>query len=304
MRGVAALAVALHHLSQIYGFTAPPLSPAIAVDLFFILSGFVMTRTYEDRLRGDLTTYGFLKLRYRRLFMPLAVGTTIGLLWIGTVHGWAPQLLATFAMTLLFLPSAGAAAFPLNVPAWSLFIEIVANALHGALFARMPTPRLLMLALLSGLAFAATAAMGLSLWGPDLGSILCLLPRELTCYLVGIWIFRRYGDAPLGNNPKLAISAFAGALCLASINSGFEMLVLVACPFIVRASLGLPFARWAMWAGALSYPLYATHVPVMHVAQIAGVDPIVGLVAALCAAAIVAVVFEMRRPVRRPAEAF
>lgn len=304
LRGAAAIAVALYHLSQVYNFTPLPLSPAIAVDLFFILSGFVMTRSYECRLRNNLTTYGFLKLRYRRLIIPLAIGTTIGLLWVGALHGWSAPLLATFAMTLCFLPSVGAAAFPLNVPAWSLFIEIVANVLHGAFFAKMPTPRLLALALLSGLSFAMTAALGLSHWGPDILSILCLTPREVTCYLVGVWIFRRYGDAPLGNSPVLAIIAFAVALYFASIDPRLEMAALIACPFVVRASLALPVARSGVVAGALSYPLYATHVPVMHVARVFGLHPVIGLAAAVAVAGAVAIGFEMRRPVRRPAEAF
>ncbi|TGQ51028.1 hypothetical protein EN836_26155 [Mesorhizobium sp. M1C.F.Ca.ET.193.01.1.1] len=56
LRGVAAIAVAAHHLVTVYGFPLLPLSPSIAVDLFFILSGFVMTRTYEDLLHTDLST--------------------------------------------------------------------------------------------------------------------------------------------------------------------------------------------------------------------------------------------------------
>ncbi|RWH17217.1 acyltransferase family protein, partial [Mesorhizobium sp.] len=73
LRGVAALAVALHHFAHAYHLPPLPINPFLAVDLFFILSGFVMARTYEGRLRNGLTTVRFIGLRYRRLFMPLAI---------------------------------------------------------------------------------------------------------------------------------------------------------------------------------------------------------------------------------------
>jgi peptidoglycan/LPS O-acetylase OafA/YrhL len=88
-------------------------------------------------------------------------------------------------------------------------------------------------------------------------------------------------------------------LGLASINSAFEIAVLIAAPFIIRASLGLPYRRWAIWAGALSYPLYATHVPVMKVMRAIGIHPFASLVLAVAIAIAVTLAFEIRRPARR-----
>jgi peptidoglycan/LPS O-acetylase OafA/YrhL len=158
LRGIAALVVAVHHLASIYNLAPLPLNPFIAVDVFFILSGFVMTRTYEDRLRNGLTTLAFVKLRYRRLFMPLAIGSTIGFGLAVATYGPAVQLVAAYVLILLFLPAIGPSAFLLNVPAWSLFVEIFCNASHGAIFAKMSNTRLVALIVACGVLFAACFA--------------------------------------------------------------------------------------------------------------------------------------------------
>lgn len=299
LRGIAAVSVAIHHFTRIYSL--PVFSPSISVDLFFILSGFVMTRTYEERLRrGDLTTLRFIWLRYRRLFLPLAAGSTIGLAWIAATYGLSIQLVAAYAVILCFLPLAGGSAFPLNGPVWSVFVEIVCNVLHGMVFARLSNWALATLTAASATVFTVCFAYGLSVWAPPITSIVWLIPRELTCYLVGLWTFRRYGDTPFGSNPLLAIGAFIATLGLASINTSLEMLALIACPFIVRASLGLPRAGWAIWGGAISYPLYATHVPVLQAWRAMGLPGEIGLLVAGAVALFVTVAFETRRGTIRP----
>lgn len=298
LRGVAAIAVAVHHFARINHLSLP-LNPFLAVDLFFILSGFVMARTYEERLRNGLTTVRFIGLRYRRLFMPLAVGSTIGLGLKLAIYGPSLDLAAAYVLILGFLPAVWlTAAFLLNTPAWSLFVEIVCNVLHGAVFAKVSNMQITVLAVAAALVFIACYTTGFSVWGSKITSILWLIPRELTCYLVGIWVCRTYGDAPLGKSPALAVGAFAIALCLASISPFLEMLALIACPFIVRASLGLPRMQWAIWTGALSYPLYATHAPVMQAAQVFGLYPALGLILVAAVAVAVTIAFEARRPRR------
>lgn len=225
LRGAAALVVVLHHY-----FGPIPILPALAVDLFFVLSGFVMARTYEARMRSGLPARAFLAIRYRRLFLPLFVGTTIGLAE-RLFSGFRPssELWAAYAMSLAFMPAFWLSnAFWFNLPAWSLFLEIVCNWLHGALLWRADNRALVASLTLLVAATAVLLGYGLAHWGKGLVSIVSMLPRELGFYVAGILFFRNYGDAL----------------------------------FAVRLS---PMAQRSFaWAGALSYPLYATHHPVLR----------------------------------------
>lgn len=299
LRGLAALFVAIHHLIRIEGRPSP-IGPALAVDLFFILSGFVMTRMYEMRIRDGLTAVQFLKLRYLRLFTPLAIGSTLGFIWAVSTLGPSIDLAAAYVLILAFLPAFWMAkAFLINVPAWSLFLEILSNALHGAVLAHMRNGQLLGLWGAATVAFVGTYVAGLSRWDHDIGSILWLIPRELSCYLAGILLFRVYGDRPLGNQPLGAIALFALLLVTAQLNPFLELAaVLIAAPLVVRASLALPATAWAVWAGALSYPLYATHVPVLWL--LSGLHPFLAFLGALMIAWAVTLLVEMRRRSDRP----
>ena len=79
LRGLAALAVVVFHLGQVR--LAPDLVPHgyLAVDFFFVLSGFVVAHAYEEALRGSLSFRSFALRRAIRLY-PLAIlGATAGL---------------------------------------------------------------------------------------------------------------------------------------------------------------------------------------------------------------------------------
>jgi peptidoglycan/LPS O-acetylase OafA/YrhL len=51
----------------------------LAVDFFFILSGFVLAHAYEDRLLAEMTPTQFLCLRLIRLYPLYLIGTLIGI---------------------------------------------------------------------------------------------------------------------------------------------------------------------------------------------------------------------------------
>src|SRR5262245_61697811 len=78
LRGVAALAVLFHHYEVIFGSTHYFSRAYLAVDVFFMISGYVMARTYEGRLGNSLSAVQFLWIRIKRLWPTMAVGTTIG----------------------------------------------------------------------------------------------------------------------------------------------------------------------------------------------------------------------------------
>ena len=299
LRGIAALSVALHHLGRLYGGSGPPLLPSVAVDLFFILSGFVMARTYEARMADGMTTAHFIGIRYRRLFLPLAIGSTFGLCWAVLRFGASSELVLAYALTLAFMPAFWMSnAFIINGPAWSLFVEIIANGLHGAIFGKLSKGALLLLWVIVSAVFCTTFLAGISHWAPGIVAIASLVPRELSCYMMGILLFRQWGDAPLGSHGGVAIAVFPLLLLVAVINPWVELAtVLIAAPLVVRASLSLQNAQWAVWLGALSYPLYASHMPVIRLAVLAGLPPIVALAFAIGVAWVVTGVFERGRKV-------
>src|SRR4051812_23930437 len=70
LRGVAALIVFIRHSGPQFGLSAVEYSAShMAVDLFFVLSGFVLANAYESKLvDGTLGVSRFMLLRYIRLF--------------------------------------------------------------------------------------------------------------------------------------------------------------------------------------------------------------------------------------------
>ncbi|EJU13631.1 acetyltransferase, partial [Sphingomonas sp. LH128] len=141
MRGIAALAVALFH----YNISQAP-HGYVAVDFFFALSGFVLCRTYLPRWQAGLTTWGFMKQRVVRLYPLFLAGIVITTLsaisnhWTGKgdVYSYA-KIAKSLPPNLLMLPSPFTnTLFPMNVPAWSLFFELVASLGLALVLFRLP----------------------------------------------------------------------------------------------------------------------------------------------------------------------
>jgi exopolysaccharide production protein ExoZ len=155
LRGIAALGVVVFHASELGGL--PFLPGAFGVDLFFVLSGFLMVA-----ITGETTRPGaFLAARFRRV-APLYWLATLTLAAGLAIVGPAPDPVRV-ASALAFLPqgNAGPTAMGLPVlsPGWSLHYEVGFYALFAATLVlplRSRTP--LLSALL--LALAAIGATG------------------------------------------------------------------------------------------------------------------------------------------------
>ncbi|MFM2405434.1 MAG: hypothetical protein RL223_3314 [Pseudomonadota bacterium] len=145
LRGVAALAVMAHHLTQ--SSSGPHLfsGASLAVDLFFCLSGFVLAESNLTRLLRDGALGDFVIRRLLRLYplhlCGLLLGATALLLMVdgGRTSLQPMQAWQAIGLHAVYLPWLGGgtitvgqhttplAAFPVNDPAWSLCFEMVVN---------------------------------------------------------------------------------------------------------------------------------------------------------------------------------
>ena len=154
LRGVAAMLVVVFHLFETYApdhFHFKINHGYLAVDFFFVLSGFVIGYAYDDRWKR-MSVGEFFKRRIVRLHPMLVVGTLFGALMFYFTGGeafptvdstpwWLLLLTTVFCCTLLPLwPGADIRGWsetnPLNGPAWSLQYEYAGNILYALFFRR------------------------------------------------------------------------------------------------------------------------------------------------------------------------
>lgn len=158
LRGVASILVMFFHFSMAYNFsrTETPLGHiSMAVDFFFLLSGYVIGYAYDDRW-GSMGVWGFCKRRLVRLHPMIVMGTLVGTVLFYFTGSFEPgdhsshlvdqtpvgMLLLITLLGMLLIPTpksldirGWAETNNLNPAHWSLFFEYIANILY-ALFIR------------------------------------------------------------------------------------------------------------------------------------------------------------------------
>ena len=187
LRGIAALVVVWFHLFE--GFATSSIDQRcnhgyLAVDFFFLLSGFVLSYAYDGRLRSisaaqRLSFGSFLRRRIIRLHPMLLLGLVWGAVafvlqgsvqWDGTAVSSICVIIALLT-SLVLIPAwpgcptevrGNGEMFPLNGPMWSLFFEYVASILYGVVLHRLSTKVLYLLALLFAGGLSAFALCNLS----------------------------------------------------------------------------------------------------------------------------------------------
>lgn len=150
LRGVAAVLVVIYHLcEQHWGTSQQPFSHGhLAVDFFFVLSGFVIGYAYDDRWAKGLTTWEFFKRRIVRLHPMVIAGAVVGLItglfWMNfEPGGWGSVeksfLPVMFICACCMIPlTKGGEMFMINGPQWSLFLEYVGNILYATVIRFLP----------------------------------------------------------------------------------------------------------------------------------------------------------------------
>jgi len=134
IRGIAAIAVVVVHAKALFGIDSDGQN-GLAVDLFFVLSGVVVTSAYERRIGRDLSVTDLVVIRIIRLYPLYIFGALFGIVLLYndiipyTDVGYIPL---TIIFTILMLPDLLTfAVFPVNFPAWSLFFELWMNIAYG-----------------------------------------------------------------------------------------------------------------------------------------------------------------------------
>lgn len=286
LRGIAALAVLFYHIR---GGMADYL-PAwiitllgqgyLAVDLFFLLSGFVLWWSFGSAFRdqGGKAILPFLVRRIARIF-PLHFAIMLAMVTFVTTmlligHGDPEQFpLAELPAHFLLVQNWGfTREFAWNDPAWSISVEWAAYlllALAGVSVARLPTGRWLfplaaiIIAAALGLVFAVLGLTSIGNDSPATGLLRCLAEFAIGVLLCQWW--QAMGEQPLRNCATAAVIGGVGALLITtgiSQPAGIPLVMAAVVILALEASLlkRPPLAgSVAQWLGTISYSLYLSH---------------------------------------------
>lgn len=269
LRGVASVCVLLFHYHVLTNDGAGAGKAYLAVDFFFCLSGFVMARTYEARLVAGMSAWRFLRIRVARLLPTMLVGGLIGLPML-YLNQPEPFLISAI-LNLWMLPAiTPGLLYPLNTPAWSVFAELCANACHRfAAQVRIGVIIAIIAVLAIPLAWLSGGATHLDL-GSTHATFIGMICRVLFSYFLGVVIWRKCGDRPRIRIPAwltlIAMPVFFGSVWLLSIDSGVADIVFIfgISPLLLLGGLRLDAGRMGQISGAISFPLYATHYPLIE----------------------------------------
>ena len=260
----------------------------LAVDLFFILSGFVIAYAYDEKLRsGRISVPKFLLIRLIRLypvyFLSLLLCTLI-IIGKAIHHNHfriedVPEVISVFTMTALFIPSHSAGSnelFPINGPYWSLLFELVINAIYATIRPLLTDLFLVVILLISAMMLVAvsfhegTLDVGFS-WG--MWSLVAGLSRSIFGIFFGLLLYRHHAFFTTILAKTKSISPWFSFIVIATIlaSPNFEQfnkfidilsvsIVFPICIFIASQGTVTRFQRLLLILGIASYPMYVLHI--------------------------------------------
>jgi len=305
LRGVAAVLVVLFHILEVHSHgdhTKQLINHGyLAVDFFFLLSGFVLGYAYDDRW-GKMTLKDFFKRRIVRLQPMVVIGSIIGALlfyfqdapglgW-GGIHEvpvWKMLLVMVIGFTLIPVGKGldirgWNEMHPLNGPAWSLFFEYIANIVYALFLRRVSKIVLSILVIIAAgftLYYAFTNGNGniIGGWSIDnpaqlkIGFIRLAFP-----FLAGL-LLARIGKLHYIKNAFLSASlllvVFLSVPHLGGDNNIWNRVfecfcLMILFPFIIWLGAGgkvkgQKSSKVCKFLGDISYPIYITHFPIVYV---------------------------------------
>ncbi|OGX91304.1 acyltransferase family protein [Hymenobacter coccineus] len=301
LRGVAAIIVVTFHLTEPLGTGHLDIlvnHGYLAVDFFFLLSGFVIGYAYDDRWQ-TMTIGTFFKRRIERLQPMVVLGMLLGALgfyftdstiWplIHTVPLWKLLLVLLIGCTILPVPLSldirgWQEMHPLNSVGWSLFFEYLANILYALGIRKFSNTALGILVLLAAVALAQLAITSPAGdvsggWTLNAEQVRVGITRTMYPFFAGLLLSRiakptRLKHALLGCSLLLALVLYMPRLGGAErvwLNGVYEAVAIILIfPLIVYLGASgvvqtQAEGRICKFLGQLSYPLYLVHYPLVY----------------------------------------
>jgi peptidoglycan/LPS O-acetylase OafA/YrhL len=307
LRGVAALMVIWYHVFEGYAFAGGTTIDTfnhgyLAVDFFFILSGFVIGYAYDDRWGKNFTMKDFIKRRLIRLHPMVIMGTVVGAItfyiqgsvqWDGT-HIGISMVMLSLLCTIFFIPAmpgvgyevrGNGEMFPLNGPCWSLFFEYIGNILYALFIRRLSNKALTIVVVLLGVALASFAIFNVSGYGNigvgwtlDGVNFIGGLLRMLFPFSMGMLLSRNFKPMKLRGAfwicTLVMIALFAvpylegtESICTNGIYEAF--CIIIAFPILLwigasGTTTDKKSTQICKFLGDISYPIYVIHYPFMY----------------------------------------
>ena len=307
LRGVAALMVIWYHVFEGFAFASNSAIETLnhgylAVDFFFILSGFVIGYAYDDRWGKSLTMKDFFKRRLIRLHPMVVLGAVLGAItfciqgsvqWDGT-HVAISMVMLSLLCTIFFIPAmpgvgyevrGNGEMFPLNGPCWSLFFEYIGNILYALFIRRLSNKALTILVVLLGIALASFAVFNVSGYGNigvgwtlDGVNFLGGSLRMLFPFSLGMLLSRNFKPVKIRGAFWICTIILLALFSVPYLegteqfctNGAYEAFcVIVAFPILVwLGASGTTTDKKSTvickFLGDISYPVYVIHYPIMY----------------------------------------
>jgi peptidoglycan/LPS O-acetylase OafA/YrhL len=283
LRGVAALAVVLFHT---WAGGGPVPNGPLAVDFFFLLSGFVIAYSYDQRLLAGRCRLEFVLRRLIRLYPTVLVGAAGGIV-IELIHNKTDparafplhSVVSSGTLSLFLLPylgpNMGATTFSFNPPLWSLSFELLANLVYVVLIRRLSLSVLSLIVIVELIGIA----LGGSLGGNTKDTILLGFPRVGCGFFGGILLFRLFqrGKLPkINGNFFVLIAVLMIIFCYPGLISSWAFLPVyilfvgvIVCACGARPSL---VDKLCSFLGVISYPIYLIHWLTLYIFTFIGAE--------------------------------
>lgn len=277
IRGVAALLVVLFHIPHwnhaLYDVGLIRNS-YLMVELFFVLSGFVIYSAYSTRIVSLGGLFEFQFLRFGRLypvhllFLLFYLGIEIGKYLLGArVHlresAFSRNSIGAFIEHLFLVQAVGPTgnASTFNVPAWSISVEFYTYFLFGLIVLYANSEKLRLLGLAAICSLALLIGKGL----PEYRDLLrCLAGFSIGC-LTAALVERK----TLAMKPALLLAAIAALVAFLQIkqNAASEPAIYLLTSVLTLTIVysrdgvvkGILRTRWLTRLGVLSYSVYMSH---------------------------------------------